>query len=174
MNKSRFQSLYDDYYGIMVAFAMRFVKAQDEAEDVVQDVFAQLWVKADGFVNKAMLVRFLYVSVRNRCLDILKHAEVERAYTAEFLFTNSETDDLDSDIFAAEVYKRVFKKIDELPERQRLTIQLAMQGKSNAEIAEEMSVAIDTVKNQKMKAYKTLRSGFSDKVLMVMLPCLFV
>ena len=161
-DKERFQSLYDDYYSIMVAYAMRFVKLQDEAEDIVQDVFAQLWVKAERFASKAMLIRFLYVSVRNKCMDVLKHAAVEKAYTADYLATNSEEEELEVDMFATEVYKRLFTMIDELPERQKITLMLAMQGKSNAEIADEMNVALDTVKNQKMKAYKSLRKSFTE------------
>lgn len=173
-DQARFQSLYDDYYSIMVAFAMRMLNVQDDAEDVVQDVFTQLWVKAERFASKAMLVRFLYVSVHNRCLDVLKHAKVEQKYSVEYLATNSERDDLEGEIFASEIYSRLYKKIDELPERQKATILLAMKGKSNAEIAEEMHVAVDTVKNQKMKAYKTLRKSFTETALISLLPCLFV
>ena len=164
-NEEKFQRLYDDYHAVMVAYAVRIIKVQEEAEDVVQEVFAHLWSKRESFACRKTLIRYLYVSVRNRCLDVLKHDAVHRTYANEVLATASEIDDVDVEVMKGEVYRRVFKMIDELPDRQRDTLLLAMAGKSNAEIAEEMGVALDTVKNQKMKAYKTLRQRYTGTAL---------
>ena len=149
---------------------MKYVKIQEEAEDAVQDSFASIWMKKGIYSGRSALIRYLYICVHNKCLDILRHKSVECITDTEINSIDIPDEDLDAEIFAGEIYSRVFQKIDELPERQRTTIKLAMEGKTNAEIAEEMHVALDTVKNQKFKAYATLRKHFAQHILLMLIP----
>lgn len=173
--KSVFQDFYTRYYRMLVSYAMTFVKSEGDAEDIVQDVFITLWGKREELLkdNNRML-RLLYVSIHNKCLDFLKHGVVERNYASNVSAQLTEYE-MESEIFAAEMYSRIFTYIDALPERQRTTLMLAMEGKSNAEIAEMMQVKIETVKTQKYKAICTLRSIVSKRdELAVLWFCCFV
>ena len=184
--KSVFQDFYTRYYRMLVGYAMTFVKSEGDAEDIVQDdhrrrwqrvqdVFITLWGKREELLkdNNRML-RLLYVSIHNKCLDFLKHGVVERNYASNVSAQLTEYE-MESEIFATEMYSRIFTYIDALPERQRTTLMLAMEGKSNAEIAEMMQVKIETVKTQKYKAITTLRSIVSKRdELAVLWFCCFV
>ena len=150
--KSVFQNFYTRYYRMLVGYAMSFVKSEGDAEDIVQDVF----------------MRLLYVSTHNKCLDFLKHSTVERIYASNASAQMTEYE-MESEIFAAEMYSRIFTYIDALPDRQRKTLLLAMEGKTNAEIAEEMQVKIETVKTQKYKAISTLRTVVSKEECLLLL-----
>ena len=79
-------------------------------------------------------------------------------------------DNIESEIFAAEIYSRLFHYIDNLPPRQRVLIQLAIDGKRNYEIAKEMQISIETVKRQKRNAIDKLRALFKqDEDLLLLL-----
>ena len=84
--KSVFQDFYTRYYRMLVGYAMTFVKSEGDAEDIVQDVFITLWGKREELLkdNNRML-RLLYVSIHNKCLDFLKHGVVELCCVALML-----------------------------------------------------------------------------------------
>ena len=166
-NRETFQSFYDRYFRVLVGYAVRFVKSDVEAEDIVQEVFASLWSRRETLDDHQAVMNLLYTSVRNRCIDHLRHLSIEQAYTAS---APMETEDsIEAEIFAGEIYSRLFAYIDELPLRQRTTIQLVIAGKKNAEIAEEMCISIETVKKQKQRAISTLRSLFARDENLVLL-----
>lgn len=167
--KSVFQDFYTRYYRMLVGYAMSFVKSEGDAEDIVQDVFMSLWAKRNDLIqDHGRMMRLLYVSIRNKCLDVIKHNGVERTYASNASSQTSEYE-IESEIFAAEMYSRIFTYIDALPDRQRKTLQLVMEGKTNAEIAEEMQVKIETVKTQKYKAISTLRTVVSKEECLLLL-----
>lgn len=162
-----YRLLYDRYFSVLVGYAVRFVKSNVEAEDIVQEVFTMLWTRPEAFTDHHTLMNLLYTSVRNRCIDHLRHLSIEQAYVSDAVVETKE--DIEAEIFAGEIYSRLFAYIDELPLRQRTTIQLVMSGKKNAEIAEEMSISIETVKKQKQKAIRTLRSLFTRDENLILL-----
>lgn len=153
----------------MVGYALRLVKTEVIAEDIAQEAFVTLWNKREDVTDHSTIVKLLYVCVRNRCIDHLKHESVKRAYSTNVI---PETEgNLEEEVFAGEVYAQLFTYIDKLPARQRDTMLHVINGKKNAEIAELMGVSIETVKHQKSKAVQTLRSLFTseDKVALLSL-----
>ena len=73
-------TLYLDFYLCLVAFAKDLVKRQDVAEDIVQELFVGLLSKDLTFPTEAALRSYLFVSVKNRSFDYLKHQEIEERY----------------------------------------------------------------------------------------------
>lgn len=130
--------------------------SKEEAEDVVHEVFSHILSRKIEFVGRTEMRNMLYLSVRNKCIDTLKHKAVVRGFVMEA----TQTIDIDTqdDIFAGEIYSRLFAHIDALPKRQRETLLQYCEGKSNAEIAMAMNVSLETVKNQKYKAILTLKT----------------
>lgn len=169
-NEDVFQEMYDTYYRVMVCHAMKYVTVQEQAEDIVQETFLKLWTSKAAINDQNSFLRMLHVSVRNRCLDYLKHQAVERSFSANA--TPESESSVEESIFAAEIYGRLMREIDSLPSRQRDTMLLVCEGKTNAEIAEAMSVGMETVKNQKYKAMQALKKKFSETTLMLLMPAL--
>jgi RNA polymerase sigma-70 factor (family 1) len=155
---------------MLVVYGMRFTADAVTSEDLVQDVFVEMWQRQLVFVSEIALKAYLYNSVRNKAISLLRHEQVKENYRGLVAQEpNSSNEEEEEDWITEEVYRQLFEQIDKLPERQRKTFLLAMEGHNNAEIAQIMSVSIDTVKTQKRRATAVLRSKLGDKKLMLVL-----
>lgn len=74
--EQKFKQLFDAYYGRLIVHALRFVDTQAEAEDVVGDVFYELWKKIDTVDLDSGMVAYLYRAVTTRALNVLRHKNV--------------------------------------------------------------------------------------------------
>lgn len=157
--------LYRRYCKVLTAYAMRFL-SQEEAEDAVHDVFSFLLTHSFSDNGDAGVTSYLFRAVRNRCLDQLKHQRVMQDYERNAVEEPAE--EMEQTLFNAEAYAEVFRQIDHLPDRQRQTILIAFEGKTNMEIALTMNVGIETVKSQKHKAIVRLRELLKDKGLITL------
>lgn len=167
-NKQReaFHELFQKYYRPLIMFAMRYLGGQDKAEDVVQSLFITVWERKKAFFSEESLHVFLYNSVRNICLNLLKHERVEKKY-ADYILTNEKDFEKEYDWLEEELYESLFKAIDELPPRCREVFLLSLDGKKNEEIAQELHITLLTVKTQKKKAIRYLRERLGDWVLLL-------
>lgn len=75
-----FKHLFETYFKKMTLFAEYFLLDRDEAEDIVQEIFVDLWNNASGLFGTTNLKSYLFVQVRNRCFNRLKHLHVEDDY----------------------------------------------------------------------------------------------
>ena len=69
--------LYEHFYGALVSYGMRILQDRESAEDVVQDTMAALWERKTVLPNNAALKAYLYNSVRNKCLSLLRRQRIE-------------------------------------------------------------------------------------------------
>lgn len=159
--KEVFEKLFNDYYGILVYYALKYVKRDDVAEDLVQDLFLSLWEKQVTFNSIPAFRSFLYTSIKNSALDYLKHEAVESQYIQDSL--DKKIPLHDNPVQKEEVYRLLFSQIDKLPERCREIFLLHLDGLSNEQIATKLSLSIETVKTQKKRAMKALKSNLIEK-----------
>lgn len=152
-----FRELFTEYYRPLVMFAMHYLDDQEACEDVVQDLFVAVWEKKESFLSEESIHGFLYNSVRNICLNRLKHQKVEEKYLDYSMHFASEDGEGDYEVLKEELYERLFRVIDELPPRCREVFLLHLDGKKNEEIAELLNISLLTVKTQKKKAMSYIR-----------------
>lgn len=76
-----YKALFRKYYPNLIFYATRLV-GDKEAEDVVQDVFVELWRRKDSMVIGDQIQAFLYRAVYTRALNVLKHRSIEDGYCA--------------------------------------------------------------------------------------------
>ena len=151
-----FKKIFKQFYLPVRSFAWRFVKDNDIAEDIVQDVFLLLWEKRVTFNVLAEIKSFLYISVRNACLDYLKHERVKQKNEIGILdFMPSETEQ--EFILEEEVDALIYKAIEDLSKQSQKIVIMTMNGDSNLEIAQKLNITVNTVKSTKLKAYRLLR-----------------
>lgn len=154
-NKEAFRVFFEDYYPVLYAFAMKYVRDTDTCRDVAQDVLLKYWETRAAYTSLSEVRGFLYVSVRNRCFNLLKKSRVEERYIREMLHQSSEM--YEEDEMESEVMLLLYKAVNGLPTQMRRVITSAMAGKRNAEIAEELGIADGTVHTLKKIAYQKLR-----------------
>lgn len=167
----QFQQLYSRYYKVLMLYALKMTEDRETAEDLVQNVFLGLWENRETFQNEASVRSYLYLTVRRRLIDSVRHAKVEDKYRD---LIQNETDcqqmmQEEDEMFTNEVYRRLFEAINELPPRQRELFLLYMQGKKNAEIAQVMNITAETIRVQKKRALKTLRKKLEDSTDLLLL-----
>ena len=166
-NQSAFKNLYDKYYDALYLFGLKFIPNQDAVEDLVQESFIKVWEKRNSFYHEAALKAFLYKSVRNACINYLDHQKVTRKYESQ-----ADKDILSHDYFLnnvieEEVNRIISETLQKLPESARLIYLLSLKGLKNAEIAEDLSISINTVKTQKQRASKFLKENLKDLFTML-------
>ena len=158
------KKLFDDNYRRLIFHALRFVDSQEEAEDIVSDVFYELWRGIHGIDLERGITSYLYRAVSTRALNVLRHKNVA-AVRLELLESINEKrmefiadDDTGRNVESVEIGQRLHEAIDELPERCREVFVLSyVNGLKNKEIAEAMNTSVRTVEAQVYKALRFLR-----------------
>lgn len=159
LNKQKpaaYHQLYDEYYKVLVLYAINFLSSQQAAEDIVQELFATMWEKKMKFLSLPSFRTYLYNSVRNASLNYLKHQNIESLYLERMANTYREIGEED-DTNEEEVYRLLFRAIDKLPTRCREVFLLHMDGKKNEEIATTLEISVETVKTQKKRALQFIK-----------------
>lgn len=166
--RSAYHELFREYYQSLVMFAMRYVNEQGEAEDIVQDLFVAVWEKNEKFRSYLSFRSFLYTSVRNTCLNRIKHRKVEEKYVDYSIRHTDESQNEEYNMLEEELYRQLFQVIDELPPRCREVFLLHLDGKKNEEIAANLHITLLTVKTQKKKALRYLRERLGGYTLLLL------
>lgn len=155
-------ALYDRYAGLLLSMANRMLGEKTVAEDLVQDVFMEVWRRAHGFDPSRGSVRtWLLVRLRSRALDRLRSAQYRREVSVDDVGPR-EAASTHEDPELSPDRALVREAIQQLPEDQRVVIELSyFQGLSSSEIAEHMGSPIGTVKSRTAAALGKLRAAMS-------------
>jgi len=153
-----FEGVFRAHYAALCAFAMRYLSERALAEEIVQQLFSDLWTRAHWKIHGSLRA-YLFAAVRNRALNLRKRQRFERGLDEDA--DETLTDDMptaDAQIEAEEASVRLSAALDRLPERCRLVMQLRWARRlSYAEIAEIMGISIKGVENQLSRGLKALR-----------------
>lgn len=146
------------YYRPLCLYALHYLQQTDDAEDVVQDCMTDFLERTQAGAKVADVKAYLFMMVRNRCLDLLKgDSHIDRNHTSEEFEDSIAESDYEEASF---VEARLWTAIDSLPERCREVFLLSKRdGLKYEEIAEELGISVNTVKNQVSKALKALKDG---------------
>lgn len=176
-NKERFDSLFRDTYSRLYFYARRILGVDSDAEDVVEEVFCELWSHIDDVETGERIQAFLYRAVFNRSLNMLKrHGASRRRMEALSEINDLRLQHLEStyagpqqDMENADLHRQLQAAIDELPEKCRRVFRLSyIDGKKNAEIADEMQTSLRTVEAHMYNALKYLRKRLGHLVVFLL------
>ena len=145
----------------LLRFATHFLKDEDEARDVVQDVFLKLWQKR-GSLNKIENIEaFAMRMTRNRCLDILRANRVVPIDAETDRKMKEETVDVHRQVELSESAVQIRKLINELPDLQRTVILLRdIEQLEYEEIAEQTDLKVNAIRVNLSRARKKVRDEF--------------
>ena len=163
-SESAFEMLFRTHYQPLCNYACSFLNDKDEAEEVVQSAFINVWDKRQSIEIRVSAKSYLYRMVRNACLNVLKHEKVKTAHAREAM-TDGEPvyDGASESLVSSELENRISEAMKMLPEQCRLVFQLSrFEELKYAEIAEQLSISIKTVENQMGKALKIMRVQLKD------------
>lgn len=163
-----FSDLYLIYYPKLVRFAKEYVMSEEDAENITQDVFTDLWEKRESMNRIENMNAYLFRLVRNKCLDYLKHKVFEQRYAEKMqasfeIEMNLKLQSLDrfdvSDLSERnEMERQIREAINSLPKKCRDIFLLSrMEGLKYREISERLGISVNTVECQMGIALKKLR-----------------
>lgn len=171
-DQTAFELLFHFYYPGLVVYSTQFTTDRMEAEEIVQDFFVRLWQRHQQLNLTDSLKSYLFLSVKNGCLNYLKHKKVEEKYIKQMAELSNQHIAYDPDLYiASELQEKVKNVIELLPEKCREIFMMSrIQGLKNEEIATNLNISKRTVETQISKALKVLRLELKDYVgLMILL-----
>lgn len=167
-----FQKLYEDYYAPFCLFAKRYIDDACIREDIVSEVFASLWSKRNELELKSeTTIAYLKTCVRNACLNYLKHQNYEIDYAVMCnnrppIYATSP----ESIYTLEELYERLNEVLKKLPENYRkVFVKNFFEGKTHAEIAQEMNLSVKSIDRYKQKTVELLRNELKDYLPLLVL-----
>ena len=158
-DKVIFDYIFNYFYSSLCAFALQFLHDKDAAEDLVQDFFVGVWLKAPNMNISTSLKSYLFAGVKNRCLDFRKHNKVTEKHKAFILFGSENEDNSYDQYFAeSELRQAIDKSMSKLPPRCREIFEMSrLTGFSNQEISDNLGISKRTVELQISNSLKILR-----------------
>ena len=157
-NNINFDDLFRYNYRPLCLYALHYLQDVDQSEDIVQESYAALWEKLQEGAHILNRKSYLYMMVRNRCLDHLRKKGIPTE-SLKPCDTYGIIDDDDAQE-RSQTEARLWTAIDSLPEKCReVFIMSKRDGLKYEEIAEELNLSVNTVRNQISKALKVLKEG---------------
>lgn len=159
-----FNNVFDEHYRGLIGLASQYVPLQD-AEDIVHDIFYNFWLKRNDITEVNNIRAYLFVSVRNKCMDWLRHYQVEKKSMRQ-LFLSHPVDanaenlgQIKEEVIAARTLALLTLAINKLPQAYKYILQLFyFEGLTNEQIALELKTSYNVVAIKKTRALRKLRT----------------
>jgi len=158
-DKSAFTAIYDRYWGILYQHARRMLRDDQQAEDIVQDVFITLLHKEGQLRLRTNLSAYLYSITRNSVINQIRKNQVKVDYL-QYLEHSPQSEGYltDRNLLEKELAQQIENEIEALPPKMREVFEMSRKAHmKTAEIARERNVSQETVKKQLYQAMKILK-----------------
>ncbi len=170
-DEDAFEYVFEKYYPRLCLYASSFGTDQTLAEDIAKEAFIKIWKSDKNYKSLEHLKNSLYQSTKQVALN--KQLALKRSIQREEYFFDNQEQYEDSplhQIIHAEVMGELYAAIQKLPEQAKMVVILSyLEGKTNQEIADEMQISLQTVKNYKLRAIKQLRSILTPETYLIFL-----
>ncbi|HOP30791.1 MAG TPA: RNA polymerase sigma-70 factor [Spirochaetota bacterium] len=167
-----FEETYISYYSRMSRFAQSYSISEEDAENIVQDVFIDIWAKKIDFTTLSNVGGYLFLSLKNKCIDHVRRKKIENRTISELKKENEiilklsldSLEALDDKILTEpDIDALIQKAIDKLPGKcKQIFVMNKFHGKKQKAIANELNISINTVECQMSIAYKKLKEELKD------------
>lgn len=171
-----FKLAFKHYYSGLCHYARKFIDEDFASEDIVQEIFSNLWEKQIDLGSESILKAYLFRSVHNRCINYLnykkitdKHHEIihDKLALMELEYYNSEHSTAKS-LFELEV--KIENVISLLPNQCKNVFELSRQkGMKNREIAVELNISVSVVEKHISKALRIMRDALKDYLIFLLI-----
>jgi RNA polymerase sigma-70 factor (ECF subfamily) len=163
-NVQSFETLFHRFYQRLCAYAASIIKKGDIAEEVVQDVFYNIWKNREKLGITVNLSAYLYKAVFNNSLMYLRKTKKELPLDEKWILNQLDpADDLSKNLDVEEINRIIEKTLEDLPDKTREIFTLnRFEGMKYKEIATNLSISIKTVEANMGKALKAFRNSLAD------------
>lgn len=170
--KEDYSKIYAIYFPKLVRFSQTYLHSQEDAENLVQDIFLYLWENREQIPSLGNMNAYLFTVVKNRCIDFLrrqaKNDEKKRSLSEleekELQFKLYSLQKFDENNFSiADIEHLISQAVDSLPARcKEIFILSRMEGLRHKEISERLNISVNTIESQIAIALKKLKVALKD------------
>ncbi|MDE5642331.1 MAG: RNA polymerase sigma-70 factor [Muribaculaceae bacterium] len=171
-----FERIFSDNYRRLLLHALRFVQDEDDAEDIVADVFCDLWKRIGDIDFDNGIRTYLYKAVSTRALNLLRHRNVAAVRIEALEAINEKRmefiarEDSDDIVNSKDIERGINEALTDLPEKCREVFVLSyINGLSSKEIAHAMNISVRTVEAHVYKALRLMRARLKHLVCVLLL-----
>lgn len=141
-----FELIYKAYYNILKGYVLKIVKVEEEAEDIVHDVFFNVWINRAKVDSDRKFFNYLYTIAKNLSLNYLRGEAVKRKHKTHIRHNEKLTAEIEENYDAKKLKVFLLTKISEMPPERREVFELSrMEKKDVKEIAELLGISQNTV-----------------------------
>ncbi len=159
-DKVAYRTLFDRYYKYLVVTAYNILGDAEQARDLAQDVFLEVWRRRETLQVMSRLKPYLRRAVVNKTLNVIKARRLDFNQPETLEQEESTSNSVQQDLERDELQQMIDQAIASLPERCRLVFTLCrLEGLSHQEIATKLGISTKTIENQMTKAMKVLRAA---------------
>ncbi len=154
-----FRKLFNTYKNDVYAFSMSMLKSKELAEEIVQDVFLNIWQHRDRLNPDLSFKSYVFTITRNLTFNLISKVANNRKLIGEVFYESQKSYSPIEDELADIDYEKIKKKaIETLPPKRKIIFEMSRnEDKSYEEISKELNISISTVKCQMNKALSTMR-----------------
>ncbi len=159
-DREAYELIYDKYWAILYRHARKMLQNDEEAKDVVQEVFVMFWLKAQDASIHMPLAAFLYTATRNKILDQIKHSKVKARYMTSLKDEmENQVQPPDALVRQRDLAYQIELEIKALPAKMREIFELSRKEyRTHKEISEYLNISDKTVKKQISNALHILKA----------------
>jgi RNA polymerase sigma-70 factor (ECF subfamily) len=161
-----FEALFRKYYKVLCRWAYQYMKDEDSAEEMVQDLFYHLWCDRASINIRTSVKSYLYMAISNNCRMLLKKKSRRAAIEKDLARGPRAVPEQPSEVLeTSEIREVVNKTLEDLPERPATIFRMSRyEGMKYREIAEKLSISIKTVEANMGKALEMFRKNLQEYV----------
>ncbi len=169
-----FEKIFKKYYVSLYIYCLKFIDNKSDALDIVQNVFSAVWEKKKYQLEERHLKSYLFNSVRNSCVNYLKHKEVIHKFKDEISYALKEMEinfykTGEQSLIEKEDIEKIYTAINSLSQKNKEVIHLSrFEGLKNHEISEKLNIPVRTVETRLFRALKQLREKLSDRNIQIL------
>lgn len=156
--------LFRVYYPVLVVFACKYI-SNSATDEIVNEAFYKLWEKRSSINSLSHFRSYLYKIVYHDCLKAKRNARLQTIDNADEAVHDF---DYSAELIKSETLRHLYQAIDTLPAQcKQVFTQLYVEGKTVRETADEMGLAVSTVKAQKARGLVLLKTKLGSTMILI-------
>ncbi|HTG66841.1 MAG TPA: RNA polymerase sigma-70 factor [Flavobacterium sp.] len=159
-NQKAFSELFNLFYNDVYAYSLSMLKNEDLAEEIVQDVFLNIWLHRDRLNADLSFKSYVFTITRNLTFNLISKVANSHKLKEEVFYVSQKSYSPIEDIIAEADYDTLKNKaIEQLPPKRRIIFEMSRNKEmSYEEISKELNISVSTVKGQMSKALADIRN----------------
>lgn len=167
-DEQAFEHLFNQYVPLLQPYLFHMLKSEQAVEDAIQNTFIRIWLRRDKLPAVDFPRTWITRIAINECLNMIRRKQIEKKTLDKLQESSSVQSGIETDIQFHQTKQLVQQAIEQLtPQRRKIYEMSRLQGKSVSEIAEELQLSVQTVKNTIGTSLELIREHLKNNGIII-------